>query len=64
MSESKICKFCHKSIDWEELYEHMIINHREEVLKIFGTQINDFLDDVIYENFAELIIVSNQDQET
>ena len=55
MSEAEgICKFCNNPVGWEDLADHMIGLHREKVIELFGTQIDDALRDIIYDHFEDL----------
>ena len=60
MCEQRKCKFCNKMVDWENLGLHMITHHREKIIELFGTQIDEFLDDVVYDHFEDLVVL-NQD---
>lgn len=60
MCEQRQCKFCNEMVDWEDLGSHMITRHREKVIELFGTQIDDFLDDVVYDHFEELVVVTEE----
>lgn len=54
---SKPCKFCKKMLDWDDLSVHMVTFHKEKLIEQFGTQIDEFLGDLVEDHFAELVVM-------
>ena len=59
MTDERKCKFCKEMVHWEDLGLHMLDNHREKIIELFGPQIDEFLTGLVEDHF-DSFVASNE----